>query len=379
MYITTYATPKYAHMDVDDLWFGEDDKQYGLLTANNYNTVTIKHDVLPRNLQHDRRIYDMSVAFQKFEAEYKDLLETDRHSLYRTFHVPKSSGGLRRIDAPNDALMVALRSLKMVFEQVCGANSLYHTTSFAYIHGRNTIECVRRHQMNQSKWFGKFDLHNFFGSTTKEFLLSMFKQIYPFSQLSLHVLGWVAFEQVIDLCFLDGVLPQGTPMSPMLTNIMMIPIDFEISKKLRELGMVYTRYADDFLISSRQPFRFRDVEQIIVDVLKEFGAPFELNTQKTRYGSVNGANWNFGIMLNKDNQMTIGRSKKKQFESMLTAYAKDKKNGIAWSLEDVQHLDGLRAYYKAVEGETIDRIVAHISNKQGVNIKTAIKADLRGE
>ena len=60
---------------------------------------------------------------------------------------------------------------------------------------------------------------------------------------------------------------------------------------------------------------------MIVDTLARFHAPFELNTSKTRYGSAAGANWNFGIMLNKDNQMTIGRKKKKQLESMLTAYA----------------------------------------------------------
>ena len=31
-----------------------------------------------------------------FNERYKDLIEADRHSLYRTFHIPKKSGGLRK-------------------------------------------------------------------------------------------------------------------------------------------------------------------------------------------------------------------------------------------------------------------------------------------
>lgn len=378
MYITTKASPKYEHMDIDDLWFGDNDKTYGIITANEGNTVTRFFEKTPYKYEVNTDTYTMFLALSQFNEKYKELIDADKHSLYRTFYVPKSSGGLRRIDAPNDALMCALHQLKCIFESLFGAGDLYHTSAFAYIHNRNTIACVKRHQLNQSKWFGKFDLHNFFGSTTIEFVLDMFKQIYPFSEVFATNCGEV-LRCALSLCFLDGVLPQGTPMSPMLTNIMMIPIDYHISKRLRELNMVYTRYADDFLISSRNSFRFRDIEAIIIEVLRQFDAPFELNTQKTRYGSANGANWNFGIMLNKDNQMTIGRAKKKQFESMLTAYAKNKRAGIAWPLEDVQHLDGLRAYYKAIEGETIDRIVAHISQKHGVDIRMAIKADLRGD
>lgn len=380
LYVVTPASQKYRHMDIDDLWFGDDNVDYGgLITNNKSNTVTRCVSTVPKGLRKNisQRVYQIAVRLAQFNRNHKNLLEADRHSLYRTFHVPKSSGGLRRIDAPNDELMNALRELKTIFESECGADYLYHTSAFAYIHSRNTIECVKRHQTNKSKWFGKFDLHNFFGSTTIDFIINMFRQIYPFAILLRTTTGEAALRDALELCCLDGVLPQGTPMSPMLTNIMMIPIDFEISKKLRELGMVYTRYADDFLISSRNPFRFKDVEEIIVSVLNQFNAPFQLNTQKTRYGSSSGANWNFGIMLNKDNQMTIGRSKKKQFESMLTAYAKNKKAGINWSLEDVQHLDGLRAYYKAIEGETIDRIVNHISTKQGVDIRRCIKDDLR--
>jgi len=39
-------------------------------------------------------------------------------------------------------------------------------------------------------------------------------------------------------------------------------------------------------------------------------------------------------------------------------------------------LHGYYAYYRMVEGETIDKIVAHIDEKHGVNVLDMIKADL---
>lgn len=372
-YVTVLGTKRVIEPTLESLWFENGDMQAHVY-GDGTNTVTRKTDHKIYTVSE----YVLNIKLQQFNHKYAELMEQDRHSLYRTFYVPKSSGGLRRIDAPNEELMYALNELKYLFETVFHARYIYHTSAFAYIHGRSTISCVKKHQANASKWFGKFDVHNFFGSITLDWTMKMLSVIYPFSQVICTAGGQESLRTALSLCFLDGVLPQGTPISPLITNILMVPIDYNLEHKCREKHLIYSRYADDFLISSRTGFRFRDVESMIVEVFYQFEAPFSLNTQKTRYGSANGANWNFGIMLNKDNQMTIGRAKKKQFESMLTAYAKDKRNGLQWDLEDVRRLDGLRSYYKMIEGDTIDRIIQHISGKQNVRIMDAIKADLRG-
>ena len=81
-------------------------------------------------------------------------------------------------------------------------------------------------------------------------------------------------------------------------------------------------------------------------------------------------------MLNKDNEITIGHKKKRQFQAMLSSYAMDRKNGIAWDKSDIQTMDGYRNYYRMVEGEKIDGIVKHLSEKFGVDIVKSIKEDL---
>ena len=217
------------------------------------------------------------------------------------------------------------------------------------------------------------------GSTTPDFVEKMFSMIFPFSEIMKHPEGKEQLTTALSLAFLDGGLPQGTPISPIITNIMMIPIDFTLTKKLRQFEkqkFIYTRYADDFLVSSRYDFDYKKIENLIVDTLKFFDAPFSIKASKTRYGSSAGSNWNLGIMLNKDNFMTIGHKKKKQFEAMLFSYVMDKQNGINWDLNDVQVLEGYRNYYRMIEGETIDRIVEHIGKKLNTNIVQMIKADL---
>lgn len=115
----------------------------------------------------------------------------------------------------------------------------------------------------------------------------------------------------------------------------------------------------------------------VVSTLSSFGAPFTINASKTRYGSSAGRNWNLGVMLNKDNEITVGHKKKKQFQSMLYNYITDKNNGVAWERNDVQVMYGLHSYYRMVEKETIDAIVAYINKKMNVDVIRMMKDDLR--
>ncbi len=388
VYITVKQSPQYRQMSLEELLFGvQEDTHSQMINPNLTNTRTYEVDVVSERFSNRIDVDGLISKLEKFNAETQELRNKPRHDLYYTFHIPKKSGGLRKIDAPEPELKDALYHLKTIFEE--DFHAMYHTSAFAYIKKRSIIDCMKRHQQNESKWFCKLDLSNFFGSTTLEFVMNMFSQIFPFSEVVRHHRGKEALETALSLAFLDGGLPQGTPISPIITNIMMIPVDFKIANALRDFKytnkdgeevsqrFVYTRYADDFQVSSKYNFNFRTVEKLIVDTLASFSAPFKLNESKTRYGSSAGRNWNLGVMLNKDNKITVGHQKKRQFQAMLSSYVMDKKNGKDWNKSDIQTMEGYRNYYRMVEGETIDKMVAHLSNKFGVDIVALMKADLR--
>lgn len=378
-YITVKQPPMYHQMTLEELLFGTNPGN-SLICSNVSNTKTYEVTHVSNKFRERVDIPQLVQKLHDFNVQTEALRETPRHDLYREFDIPKKSNPRkkRHISAPEPALKNALYMLKTIFEYDFGA--LYHTSAFAYIEKRSTVDCMKRHQANESKWFAKYDLSNFFGSTTPEFVTKMFSMVFPFSEVLNCQDGKREFEKAIDLAFLDGGLPQGTPVSPIITNVMMIPIDFKLANGFRDFEkqrFVYTRYADDFQISSKYDFDFKDVERFISDTLEEFEAPFKINKDKTRYGSSAGSNWNLGLMLNKDNKITVGHKKKKQFQAMLAAYVMDKRHGVEWDKSEIQSLDGNLNYYRMVEGETIDKIVAHVGNKFGVDIAHMIREDLR--
>lgn len=380
-YVTLKTTPYFKQMTLDDILNGIDDiKPFITPHGGGSATRTYFTKSVNRNLLEKTNIDAMIRAFKAFNHVHADLFRDDMQSLYHSFHIPKRSGGWRKIDAPCDELMEALRELKKILEVTCGA--LYHTSAYAYVPSRCSVDALKRHQYNESKWFLKTDFSDFFGSTTPKFVEQQLDQIFPFCEIMRNQEGRQAIMKSLSLCFLNGGLPQGTPISPMLTNLIMIPIDYKLSNSLRHYepmkqDFVYTRYADDILITSKYNFKFTEIVDHINSVLDSEHAPFTIKEKKTRYGSTSGSNWNLGLMLNKDNQITVGHRVKRQFKAALCNYIMDKKNGKDWMLEDIQILTGKMSYYKMVEPEYVKYVLNHYSEKFGIDVAETLKEDLR--
>lgn len=371
-YVTLPLAPVYRQLTFEELLRHEIDVSRPVYT-NESNTRTYFTDAPSDDLVRKANVPHLVRRLEDFRQTYDALYRADRKTLFHTFPIPKKSGGLRRIDAPVPELMDALRILKRILENAMPAD--HHTAAFAYVRGRSTVDAVRRHQRNDSWWFAKYDFSDFFGSTNKEFAVRMLRQLFPF-----HLVGEELLADVLDLCFLNGKLPQGTPISPLLTNLVMIPLDYGITKALAEdesHQWIYTRYADDILISSRVGFDVKYPQSVITGVVRKFDAPYRIKSEKTRYGSRAGANWNLGLMLNKDNAITIGHKTKERFRAMVHSYMMDRRNGKPWPLHDIQTLHGHFAYYEKVEGAYTKKLKEHYREKLGQDPLVCMLEDLR--
>lgn len=351
---------------------------------NKSNTKTFWYSEIPGWCKAGLNITAKIRFLAAFNEEYKDLFEMDRSSLYTISRIPKHSGGFRTISAPCDELMVALRRLKDVFE--LEFKPMYHTSAFAFIKGRSTIDAIKKHQKNGSWWFLKTDFSKFFDHATEEFVWQQFSQVFPFCEIVKNPRGARELRRALNLCFLNGGLPQGSPISPFITNVMMIPIDYRFANDLRNQNgrmprfgqnhFVYTRYVDDINISCKGEFDWRDIVAYMLEVLAEFNAPFGLNDKKTHYGSRNGRNWMLGLMLNKDNKITIGHKKKRDYRSLVHNFITSRQEDgryEGWTYEDVNHAIGLTAYYREVEPEFVDLVKQKMLDKHGVDFEKAMR------
>lgn len=378
-YFTFPAPVRYPQITLDDLLSMDlnSDRDYGPIgkvgDTRTYFQTTVPNKMKDVSLK-GARVY----ALASFCRKYENLYRVPRHSLYHSFSIPKRNGKLRQIDAPLEPLMVALRELKTIFETQFNAS--HHTSAFAYAQGRAAVSAVQRHQQNDSRWFLKLDCSNFFGSTTKDFTLRMLSLIWPFSEIMEDSSARPFLERAIDLAFLDGVLPQGTPLSPMLTNIIMIPFDHEVSNSLRSFGgnhLIYTRYADDLTISCRYDFKWTDVSKFIEQTFAKFDAPYHLNYEKTHYGSCAGRNWILGVMYNKDRKITLGKKRKDALRASICDYVRNRGTDHAWGFSDLKSLDGTISYFNSIEPEYTRALLDHYLVKLGVDILPALRADIK--
>ena len=271
-------------------------------------TITKKYDEIPLAILKKVDIAGMIQWLKKFNEDNQKLFETDKNELFHSFKIPKASGGFRPIDEPLEPLMSELRRLTHFLKDSCGL--LYHTSAFAYIEGRSIVENDMKHIKNKSNSYLKTDFSGFFPNTSIDFVMKMMSMIFPVSEICKDKTGYQELKKALSLNYkANGEMPQGSPLSPYLTNWIMIPIDFRIFNELTSRKIVYTRYADDMIISAEEEFPWQKTIDFIKEVLKEFDAPYEIKKEKTHFGSVKGRNWCLGLMATKyqdEYRLTVG-------------------------------------------------------------------------
>ena len=95
-------------------------------------------------------------------------------------------------------------------------------------------------------------------------------------------------------------------------------------------------------------------------------------------GSRNGHNANLGVILNAQNEITIGHKKKDAFRGMLSDYIRSKQNMENWSMHEIQTMKGLLSYYISIEPDFWKRTLDRMNRKYHCNIIDMMNADLCG-
>jgi len=289
----------------------------------------------------EKILHNLEVMMIDFTTNYGDT-----SSLYKTFQIPKRSGGMREICAPVSILKDMQSKILEEFSKKL--KFLPHNAAHGFTKKRNCKTSLDVHRAHKSRWFLKLDIKDFFPNTTEEVLRKAIKTVYPFCMMSQR-----AVDLLIKICTLNGATPQGAPTSPLLTNMVMVEKDVAITKYCREHDLVYTRYADDILISSRVDFDWKDVQAHVQELLGEY----QVKEEKTRYGSFNGRNWNLGLMYNNDYKITVGHKKKQLVKNMLHNYnTKEEQHTI----ENWYKLIGIVGYCNYIEPQYFSKYLEEL-------------------
>ncbi|MET3595351.1 hypothetical protein ABID26_004763 [Mesorhizobium shonense] len=210
---------------------------------------------------------------------------------YEEFTVSKKAGGVRTIKAPHKALKAVQKRL---------ANDLLEIEQVLEKTRVNKADCILAHGFKKNlsimtngenhrkrRYVFNVDLKDFFPSLNFGRVRGFFMKHKDFELDSdvATILAQIACH--------DNQLPQGSPCSPVISNLIASVLDIRLNELARQHNCTYTRYADDITFSTNEKLfpaaigrrehgslNLWEAGSKLVKAIERAG--FELNPAKTR-------------------------------------------------------------------------------------------------
>ena len=241
-------------------------------------------------------------------------------SYYRHVTIPKKSGGERELDIPTTTLKNIQRwILDNILDRISTSSC-----SFGFKKHNSILDNASRH-------LGKtcvinMDIKDFFPSIS-------FAQVF-------NVFSYYGYTKEVSftlskLCTYDGHLPQGSPASPYLSNVVCKKLDSRLLSLAERFRADYSRYADDLSFSGG-----RGIEKmipVISSIVQDEG--FLINQKKTRIAYSHQKQEVTGLIVN-GKTVRVCRKYKRDVEKDLY-YCK--KYGVS---DHMNHIGCNKAFYK---------------------------------
>jgi len=147
---------------------------------------------------------------------------------------------MRELTIPNDALKQVQRDvLTYLYSQMWAGNIKVSACAHGFLPGKDCKSAVLAHD-RKARCVVCSDMKDFFTNCRSDLVRAILLDsgIAP-----------CYVDGIIRVCSYEGHFPQGSPTSPMLTNILMFDADNMIAAYAKKHGFVYTRYADDMQFS----------------------------------------------------------------------------------------------------------------------------------
>ncbi|ARQ73090.1 ribonuclease H [Pseudomonas fragi] len=314
---------------------------------------------------------------------------------YKQFEIPKSNGSPRVINAPCDELKALQRKIKLLLDKCLDAieqaQGVRGSISHGFRRGHSIVSNADVHK--RRTYVFNVDLEGFFDSIhigrIRGFLITN-------NDFRLHPNVATVLAQII--CH-DDKLPQGSPTSPLASNLIGHLLDLRLIQLAKKTGCSYSRYADDLTFSSNKSEFPAEVSYKIDDghtwipgssLLKViYKCGFKLNHNKTRMQYARGRQSVTGLTVNQTpntsaelrravRAMTHSLFLDGQYHTIKQPGDNDDSEKITKSYTQLAPLEGYFSYIYMVDNFNRKKIIENSSTKMENIPKTALE-NLHGD
>ena len=306
----------------------------------------------------------------RFLVYHRDVVSVDH---YHRYTIPKKKGGERNIAAPKSILKNAQRKILNEILSKIPVSDYAH----GFLKGKSVVSGAIAHieqkaYGNEIQLLINMDLENFFPTITFERVRGMFKAFgysgYIASMLAMictycermevEVRGEIKYVKTS-----NRILPQGSPASPMLTNIICVKLDKRLSGLASTYNCAYTRYADDMSFSFVDESSDLNLGRFMGLVSKIIGEEgLNINKKKTRFLRQNNRQCITGIVINNE-EIGVPRKWIKTLRAAIYNANKLKCNGEIIPAKTMNEISGMVSWVKSVNAERYSSII-----KDGMNL-----------
>jgi RNA-directed DNA polymerase len=234
------------------------------------------------------------------------LFKTPPEKKYETFEVPKRNGQKRIINAPVGALKFAQRLLSTLLqdcvEEINRSTGRKDRVSHGFKRDKSIVTNAREHR--NRRYVFNVDLADFFPSINFGRVLGFFIRDRNFA------LDPRAAMVIARIACHENKLPQGSPCSPVISNLIAHVLDMHLVKLASRAGCTYSRYADDLTFSANERVFPADIAQRtgpdlhgwvpsakLREIVKHCG--FQINCQKTNMQYCDSRQVVTGLVVNR--------------------------------------------------------------------------------
>jgi hypothetical protein len=279
----------------------------------------------------------LQIAFP-FSRRETDLLILTAPKRYKVHTIEKRNGrGLRVIAQPTSELKLVQRWLLLTYLK----DLPVHNAAMAYRRGLGIKDHAQLHA--SGRYLLKLDFKNFFPSIQAEDFrlhVSRFSTMAPEDQMAASRLLFRADPTVRQL-----TLSIGAPSSPFVSNTVMYLFDAALTNHCEQLGVRYSRYADDLAFSTNEPFLLTRLKEKVMEICGSVEYPrLFLNEEKTVFTSKKYQRQLTGLILSNNGSASLGRSRKREIRAMAHSFANGKLNA-----DEIGKLRGLIAFSLSID------------------------------